>query len=134
MGAKQVRAYSRVMVLVAVMAVLAGCGAATGIDLANAYMVAGTPEQALALFADNAVRVDVSGAEYIGKRRIHQQLTEAFTSRARGEVVEPAHVEGDHVTWVAISYDRVSTQQYRVRSNIWVEQGKIARFTSSFAV
>ena len=113
---------------------LVGCGGVNGVDIANAYMVSSTPDEALALFAENAVRVDVTGTEYVGRERIRQQLTLAFSQRDRGETLEPAHVDGDHVTWVAVSYDQISAQQYRVRSNIWVDQGKIVRYTSSFAL
>ena len=113
-------------------AVLAACGSARGIDVANAYLLAVTPDQALALFTDDAVRVDVFGTEYVGKVRIWQQLTQAFSQRDKGEIVEPVHVVGDHVTWVNVNYDRASGEQYTVRSNIWVRDGKIARYTSNF--
>ena len=125
--------WNRIGVVIAATLFLTACGTPTALNIAEAYVSASNADEAVTLFADNAIKVDVNGVEFSGKDQIRRQLTGAFNQISYGELVEAPHLDGDHVTWVRVNFDRLAGRASHIRQSIWVADGKIVRFTGNFA-
>src|SRR5437762_311233 len=96
--------WNRIGLVLTATLFLAACGTPTILDIAEAYVSAANADEAVALFADNAVKIDVNGVEFAGKEQIRGQLTGAFNQIVYGELIEAPHPAGDHVTWVRVNF------------------------------
>jgi hypothetical protein len=123
------------VLLLAAIAILTACGGrASALSVAQAYLLSDTPEERASLFTDDATYTDSEQKTYAGRESILQRLRAASEEAFVGDLLESPHQDGDHVTWVRVTFLRRSYQLFQIRQNIWVEQGRIVRFLAQCEV